>query len=181
MGGPSAMPSAANASLEQRLLRLEANDSIRRLKARYGAFADAKYTQDYQRQSEAALLEAAWQQALCFTPDATWHAGGNFGGDIQGRQDLHRWFSRAPWMWAAHFYGSPILEVIDERHATGQWRLWQLALKEGSGQLVMVTGVTDETYRRDEDGNWLHQSVRFKELQISTLEDGVASIASALA
>jgi len=172
--------SSTSLSMELRLLQLEASESIRRLKARYGAFADAKYTQDYQRQPEQTLQEAAWQQTLCFTEDATWYGGGNFGGDIQGRSALYQWFQRAPWAWAAHFYGSPTLEIVDEHQATGQWRLWQVAQKEDSGQIVMVVGTTEDTYRRDMDGNWLHHSIRFKELQILALPEGNTSIASAL-
>lgn len=167
--------------LHTRLARVEAVQAILNLKARYGALADQKYTQDYQRQPDEVLKRKAWEQAMCFAEDATWHAGASFGGDIQGRQALFAWFARAPWQWAAHFYGSPIIEVMDERRARAQWRLWQLALKEGSTQAVMVIGTTEETYSCDEDGNWLHQSMRFTELQTLLLKDGMTTIASALA
>jgi len=179
-----AFPSETNdppRALHDRLIRIEATQAIMNLKARYGAIADEKYTQDYQRQTEDVLKRKAWEQALCFAEDATWHAGASFGGDIKGRQALYQWFTRAPWQWAAHFYSSPIIEILDERCARAQWRLWQLALKEGTAQAVMVIGTTDETYSCDEGGNWLHQSMRFTELQTVLLKDGMTAISSALA
>lgn len=165
---------------ERRLQRLEAHEAIRHLKARYGALADAKYTQDYQRQPSETLRDIAWQQALCFTEDASWHAGDEFGGVIQGQTELYDWFCRAPWLWAMHFYSSPIIELVDDVNATAQWRLFQLALKNKKEEVVLLSAVTEESYCKTEDGDWLHHSVRFKELQLLSLKEDVAKIASAL-
>lgn len=168
-------------STEQRLLRLEAAEKIRQLKARYAALADAKYTQNYQRQPEKKLREIAWQQALCFSQDASWHAGDEFGGVIFGREKLHDWFCRAPWIWAMHFYSSPTIELLDESNATAQWRLFQIALKDEKEQAVLLCAGTNESYQRSKNGEWLHHSVQFTELQILNLEKNIATIASALA
>lgn len=165
---------------EQRLWRLEAQNEIRLLKARYAALADAKYTQDYQCQPIDRLYEVARQQALCFTEDAFWHAGDKFGGTFQGRELLFDWFSRAPWKWAIHYYVSPIIELVDEHNASAEWRLFQVAIQAKTAQVVLVSAVTEETYRYTEDG-WLHSSVRFKELQLLNLKEDVAAIVSALA
>jgi len=166
-------------SLEARLARLEAVEAIRAMKARYGGWADAKYTPDHRRQPEEKLREAAWQQALCFAEDAEWEAGPQFGGTIRGREALFEWFSRAPWLYAAHFYSSAHILIQDASHASGQWRLWQMALKE-SGEGVLLAGVTDETYSRLPDGSWVHQSMRFIDLQIMTLSGAALARAPGL-
>lgn len=168
------------ASVGARLARLEAVEAIRDMKARYGAWADAKYTPDHRRQPAGELREAARQQALCFAEDAEWHAGPQFGGTIRGRQALFEWFCRAPWTYAAHFYGSAQIQVHDASSASGQWRLWQMAITESDGEGVLLAGVTDETYRRLPDGAWVHQSVRFLDLQIMTLSGAALARAPGL-
>ncbi|MEZ2742201.1 nuclear transport factor 2 family protein [Paenalcaligenes hominis] len=165
---------------EQRLWRLEAQNEIRLLKARYAAWADAKYTQDHQRQPAEKLREVAWQQSVCFTEDACWYAGDEFGGTLQGRELLFDWFNRAPWNWAMHHYTSPIIELVDDHNAKADWRLFQVAIQEKTDQVVLLSAVTEETYRYTEEG-WLHSSVKFKELQLLNLKEDVATIVSALA
>lgn len=150
--------------LLERIERLEAVEAIHALKARYAALADAKYTADYQRQGAERMAEVAWEQARCFTADAVWY-GGEFGGDLRGHDQLHVWFQQSPWRWATHLYASPELQV-DGGHARATWRLWQLALREDSGEAVFLFGSTRETYRRGPDGQWLVASMAFDGVQL---------------
>jgi DNA-binding NtrC family response regulator len=63
------------ASLEQRLMRAEAVLEIMQLKALYGGFADAKYTDDHQKKPAAERDAIAMKQAECFTEDGVFDAG----------------------------------------------------------------------------------------------------------
>lgn len=151
-------------TLAQRLQRLEAIEAIHALKARYAALADAKYTHDHQRQPEERMAEVARQQAACFTDDAIWY-GGEFGGDLQGHDQLFAWFQQSPWCFATHLYASPIIEV-SATEARATWRLWQMALREDNGEAVLLFGTTRETYRRNDDGQWLIASMTFEDVHL---------------
>lgn len=164
---------------EQRLARLEAAEAIRRLKASYAAWADAKYTSDHQQQPPAKLAEAARAQAACFTRDAVWHAGEEFGGSRQGRAALEDWFNSAPWAYAIHFYDSPLITVHDASHAHAEWRLWQFAIRANTGEKVLLAGVTEEDYTV-EDGEWKVSSMRFLELQVVTLDNAMAQVVASI-
>jgi hypothetical protein len=117
-----------NDSLEERLSRLEGVDAIRELKARYARITDAKYTSDYCRVDDAAWAAAAQQQAACFTEDAQWYGGTQFGGVLSGRTVLAEWFTRSPWRFAMHYYVAPQIDVMGSDVAEGRWRLLQIGL-----------------------------------------------------
>lgn len=152
--------------LLQRLLRLEAIEAIRGLKAHYSALADAKYTGSYQRQPAARMRELAQQQAACFTEQAVWF-GGEFGGDRTGRTALAQWFESSPWCWAAHYYLSPQITIANDlTHASATWQLWQLALREDNGEAIFLTATTHETYARCNEQGWLIDSMRFTGLHV---------------
>ncbi|SPB18580.1 bile acid 7-alpha dehydratase [Caballeronia novacaledonica] len=154
------------ATLDARLAKLEAIDAIRTLKARYAALADAKYTNDYRRQPEDVMRDIARQQAACFTEDAVWIGGAGFGDDLTGRARLASWFERSPWRFAMHYYVSETLHVTDANHASGTWRLWQLALRDDDARAVLLGAVTEEKYARSDDGRWLISEMRFAQLHM---------------
>jgi SnoaL-like domain len=156
------------------LRRLEARAEILDLKARYAAHADAKYLPSHQRASSAAIERAARGQAECFTRDALWHASTEFGGDLSGREALFRFFCRAPWRFAMHFYVAPELTIEDDR-AVGRWRLLQIAIAEGSSAPMLLGGVTTEQYRREDD-RWLIAQMSFEQLHAVTLEAAVPEL-----
>lgn len=152
-------------ALQARVERLEAIEAIRALKARYTALADAKYTPDYARQPEAVMREVALQQASCFTLDAVWAGGAGFGSDLVGRERLHEWFQHSPWRFALHYYTSESISV-EGGFAQASWRLWQMALREDDGQAVLLSAVTEESYRREADEGWLISHMRFTQLHM---------------
>ncbi len=136
--------------------------AIQQLKARYAQFADSKYTRAGRRQLRAPLQRAARAQANCFTADAVWDGGKDFGRRLVGRAALFKLFSQGPWQFAMHYYVSPVIEVSAD-HATGCWRLWQVGIPARSREVVFLMATTQEEYRR-ERGEWLHSAVRFERI-----------------
>ncbi|AHG65222.1 nuclear transport factor 2 family protein [Advenella mimigardefordensis] len=159
--------------LQSRLARLEAVEAIRALKARYGALADAKYTPHYQRLESEALRQVAHEQAMCFTEDVVWAGGDGFGGDICGREQLTQWFMRSPWRFAMHYYTSAHIDVNDNQ-ASAAWRLWQLALREDDGDVIILGATTTERYRLEQDQQWRCCFMQFEQLHMCSL--GLASL-----
>jgi hypothetical protein len=182
---------AQDDTLEARVERLEAIESIRALKAHYGALADAKYSGDYRKLEGAALADIARQQAACFTEDAVWAGGNGFGGDLVGRAAIERWFLASPWRFAMHYYVSASLNVdVPRGEAQANWRLTQIALREGgnanadenadenaSAGAVWLGAVTTEHYRREASGQWRIHYMKFETLHMMTLADGPLPIA----
>lgn len=151
------------ATLEARLALLEARQAIADLKACYAQLADAKYTSAYQRVPPDEWRSLARQQAACFTEDAAWDGGPEFGGALIGREALAAWFARSPWRFALHYYVAPDLAFETPEKGAGTWRLWQLALPLDGAHPILLAGTTRESYRLT-PGGWLIASMRFEEI-----------------
>ena len=137
--------------------------AIHDLKARYAYYADHKYNgEQRRRQPQAQFDRAARAQAACFTRDAVWEGGRDFGKQLVGRPALFAFFRGGPWRFALHFYVAPIIEIDGDR-ARGWWRLWQLALPRDGGDAVFFAAATADEYRRERAG-WLHSAVRFEQM-----------------
>lgn len=145
--------------------------AILQLKARYAWFADSKYSIARKRQPRSSVDRAARAQANCFTVDAVWEGGKDFGARITGRTALFQFFRRSPWQFALHYYVAPIIEVHGDR-ARGWWRLWQVGIPRGKSEAVLLAAVTSEDYLRVR-GRWLHRVVRFEHFYFSRSADGV--------
>jgi hypothetical protein len=149
--------------------------AIQQLKARYAWFADSKYTAARGRQPRAALDRAARGQANCFTRDAIWDGGREFGRRLEGRHALFDFFREGPWRFALHYYVAPIIEVNGDR-ARGWWRLWQIGIPRKCRHAILFAAVTAEDYRRV-GGHWLHSAVRFQRAQfLRPAEGGVLEL-----
>src|SRR5260221_13486649 len=83
--------------------------AIQQLKARYAHFADSKYTQAGRRQTRAALNLAARAQANCFTADAVWDGGKDFGQRLVGRGGPVQVFSGGSGPVALAHYVFPVI------------------------------------------------------------------------
>ncbi len=153
------------------LERLAATVEIQQLKARYAEHADAKYGPDFTPAALDLLQAAALAQADCFTEDARWAGGADFGGDIVGRNALARFFAAPPCNHATHLYASPVIEVDGDR-ARARWRLWQVGVPAGEQEAVLVLAHTEEEYRRTAAG-WLHDRVRFVRMDRARAADGL--------
>ena len=146
-------------SLERRLAQLEARAEIAELMQLYAAAADRKYTAGRTKQSPAVVRAAARMQASCFTQDAEWH-GGRFGGTLHGRMAIEDFFAESPWLFTAHHYGSPSFSFHDAGHEAGahldgadvRWRLLEVGIREGDGQVILLTGSVRQTCRRTGEG-----------------------------
>lgn len=165
---------------ERRLARLEGVEAIRALKARYAGLADAKYTSQYQRLEGEALARVAREQAECFTEGAVWAGGDSFGGDLRGREQLTQWFMCSPWRFAMHYYTSACIDVNDDQ-ASAVWRLWQLALREDSGDAIVLAANTRERYRREDDAQWRCSFMQFEQMHVCSLGLAPPALAHSLA
>lgn len=166
-------------TLADRVARLEAFEAMRTLKERYAQIADAKYTSAHQRVDGEAWVRTANEQAACFTVDARWFGGSEFGGVIEGRDALAQWFTRSPWRFAMHYYVSPHLTLTADDEGEGRWRLWQIGLPLDESPPVLLFATTREAYRRV-DGRWLISTMQFKEIQQLSLADAPAILACTL-
>lgn len=153
--------------------------AIHDLKARYAYFADHKYDGVHRRrQTPSQIDRAARAQAACFTHDAVWEGGRDFGKRLVGRAALFAFFRGGPWRFATHFYVAPIIEIDGDR-ARGWWRLWQLAVPRGRTDSVFFAALTADEYRRESTG-WLHSAVRFEQTHFIRPANGALRILSTL-
>ena len=153
--------------IEARLAALEAIRDIQKLRQDYASAADEKYHVDRRRMDKADLDSAARRQADCFTADAIWR-GGQFGGDIIGRDALFAFFRQSPWRLTFHQYSSVSIDI--EGHvAKGVWRLIEIGVRETDGATMLLTGRTVESYRKDDGAPWLIESFAFERLHAITL------------
>lgn len=169
-----------NKTFEERIARLEAIEAIQALKAHYARLADAKYTSAHRRVDEAAWAATAAAQAACFTDDAQWFGGSQFGGTITGRAELAEWFTRSPWRFAMHYYVAPQLTILSQDTAEGRWRLWQVGMPLDDSPPLLLAATTYESYRRTGDA-WLVSGMRFEEIQQLLLADAPAELTCTLA
>jgi hypothetical protein len=135
----------AQATLEERLARLEAIEAIRHLKARYCAYCDDHYDPD----GIAGL----------FTEDGIWD-GGLFGRHV-GRAAIRGFFQSvsSEITFAAHLVMNPIIDITGPGQATGKWRLIMPAtvrLDDGSSEARWLVNSYDERYVTV-DGVWKFQ------------------------
>ena len=132
------------ATLEQRLARLEAIQEITLLKARYCAYCDDQYDPD----GIAGL----------FTEDGIWD-GELFGRHV-GRDAIRSFFRRASSeiTFAAHLVMNPIIDITGPGQATGKWRLIMPATVrvDGRSEARWLVNGYDERYVID-DGVWRFQ------------------------
>jgi hypothetical protein len=144
-------------ALEARLARLEAEEEIRRLKARYGALVDARYGRDGPRPREEIEPLAAGIAEL-FTEDAVWDGGAGLGL-CRGRAAIRERFLEPTLRFSWHYFVKPRIEVQGES-ARGTWDLLA-PFTTRDGVASWMAGVEDDEYRRV-DGRWLHASMRLR-------------------
>jgi len=157
------------AALEARLQTAEDVQAIHRLKARYGALADARY--EGGRPAPAARLrELGEQLAALFSEDGVWDGGPRLGRCV-GRDAIAERLATPTLAFAWHFFVKPEITVEgDEAH--GRWDV--LAPCTGTdGRAYWMSGVEDDRYRRV-DGVWLHTHMRLSVVFLCPYEQGWA-------
>lgn len=158
--------SAAAASIDARLARLEAQAEIGALMQRYADAADAKHIALRRRAADAELRAAAAAQAACFTDDAEW-SGGGFGGDLHGRAALETFFAATPWRFTAHHY-APARIAPEGNEAGAEWRLLELGIRDSDGRVLLLDGRVRQRLRRT-DAGWRIAAMAFTRLHAIVL------------
>jgi hypothetical protein len=148
-------------ALAIRLEALEARAAIEALMQRYAAAADRKYTALRQKQPADIVSAAAREQAECFTVDGHW-AGGGFGGNLRGREAIAGFFSTSPWLFTAHHYGAPAMEIQGDA-ASVRWRLLEIGIREQDGKVLLLTGTVRQHCRLTTEG-WRIADMAFESL-----------------
>jgi SnoaL-like domain len=137
--------------------RLIAVEEIKKLKARYFRFIDTKDVQ--------AFLDQ-------FTEDVHWHLldlDGSTAVEVHSRDEMRTWLGT---MADAHSAGMsvhlgcvPEIEVLDDRTATGIWKMVDHVLLPGLYDFTGY-GYYYEEYRKCDDGVWRIRDVRLERLHI---------------
>ncbi|MFB9947972.1 nuclear transport factor 2 family protein [Rhizobium puerariae] len=154
--------------LEARIEKLEARADMDALMQRYAAAADRKYTALGQKQPPEAVAAAARDQAECFTVDGRW-SGGGFGGDLQGRAAIAGFFETSPWLFTAHHYGAPSMDIAGDG-AQVRWRLLEIGIREQDGKVLLLTGAVSQHCRRTGEG-WRIAQMAFESLHAICLAE----------
>ena len=156
-------------ALEARLARVEAEQEIQRLKARYGALVDARYDREGPR-PRAELEPLARQIAELFTRDAVWDGGAGLGL-CRGRDAIRERFLEPTLRFSWHYFVKPRIEVEGER-ARGSWDLLAPCTTR-DGVASWLAGVEEDEYARVE-GRWLHSSMKLRVVFFAPHERGWA-------
>jgi len=156
-------------ALEARLARVEAEQEIQRLKARYGALVDARYDREGPK-PRAELEPLARQIAELFTQDAVWDGGAGLGL-CRGRAAIRERFLEPTLSFSWHYFVKPRIEVEGER-ARGSWDLLAPCTTR-DGVASWMAGVEEDEYARVE-GRWLHSSMKLRVVFFAPHERGWA-------
>jgi hypothetical protein len=143
------------AELETRLRRVEDQDAIQRLKARYGQLVDARYTRRGPR-PRPEIEEIAQRISLLFSEDAVWDGGPGLGL-CEGREAIRQRFLEPTLLFSWHFFLKPCIEV-DGDTAQGTWDVLS-PCTAADGTPMWMAGVEEDAYVR-RDGAWLHQRMK---------------------
>jgi len=154
-------------ALEARVARLEAEEEIRRLKARYGALVDARYGRDGPR-PRAEIEPIASEIAGLFTADAVWDGGAGLGL-CRGRDAIRERFLEPTLRFSWHYFVKPAIEVTGER-ARGTWDLLAPCTTR-DGVASWMAGVEEDEYARV-DGEWLHTRMKLTSVFLAPHETG---------
>ena len=141
--------------LEARLEEVEAVQAIHRLKARYGAVTDQRYTGDGILPREE-LEPIAREIANLFTEDGIWDGGKQLGRCV-GRDAIYQRFLEPTLHFAWHFFVKPRVQV-DGEVAHGVWDIFAPCTGK-DGQPYWMTGVEHDRYQRVA-GVWLHSYMK---------------------
>ena len=144
-------------SIERRLRIAEATSAIVRRKSLYAEYADAKYTDAFEKKPEAERDEVAWKQARCFTEDGEFSAGAF--GDVSGRQALFENFRAKPFLFAVHMFTNPVIDIdASAETGTGRWLHHLMVKQDDTQRCLHGIGYTYDRYRCVA-GTWLFARV----------------------
>jgi hypothetical protein len=138
------------ASLEKRVRRLEAIESIKEVIARYTEGAD--------KRNDPAIM------GPLFAENATWEAAGF--GRYEGRETIAKSLAdiaREQIVWSVHFMVLPSVSIgTDERTASCTWYLWELAKVSVNGAAARDTwlAIKYTSALIASDSGWMFESLK---------------------
>jgi hypothetical protein len=156
-------------ALEARLARVEAEQEIARLKARYGALVDARYDRGGPK-PRAQVEPLAQQIAELFTEDAVWDGGPGLGL-CRGRAEIRERFLEPTLRFSWHYFVKPRIEVAGDR-ARATWDLLAPCTTR-EGVASWMAGVEDDEYELVH-GRWLHSAMKLRVVFFAPHERGWA-------
>lgn len=145
--------------LENRLRAVEDRLAILDLKWLYADNADLKYTDDHRRKPQAEIDVHAWRQAECFSEDAVWDGGVQFGVQ-NGRQAIYENLRSGGWAFAVHYF-TPLQITLRGDEGEGRWSIWQAGTLAKGDRAVFLSGLTEDRYARTSAG-WKISYMAFK-------------------
>lgn len=148
-------------TLEQRIARIEATESVRRLIGLYALAGD--------RKNDRTMFSEI------FTEDAVWSCEGF--GRFEGKAailDALSDIAASRILWSLHFPASPLITVDDAfGSATAFWWLWELATtRDASGDHSSFMGGTYEAECVRRDDAWMFRKVVLSLQTITPFRDG---------
>lgn len=151
-------------SLEQRLLRLEAIEDIRQLKARYFHACDNKQPDMVRECFAAGKIELRYGRI----------------GSFDDREQMLAVFTELacqPHIVEMHHGQNPRIEVRDANNATGVWGLYYHLIDTRRQTVTQLAGFYDDAYIRG-DGQWriARSSYEVTSTQIFDLSEGLARV-----
>ena len=155
------------ATLEARLAEVEDVQAIHRLKARYGAVTDRRYTGSGLVPRDE-LEPHAREISNIFTETAIWDGGAELG-KIEGRERIYEHFLKSQLHFAWHFFVKPQIQV-DGDVAHGSWDIFAPCTAR-NGKPYWMTGVEHDRYQRVE-GRWLHSYMKLEMVFMAPLDRG---------
>ena len=158
--------------LESRLRVVEDIEAIRRLKARYGQLADARYDHDGRTGVKPMheLEPIARELASLFSEDAVWD-GGKSLGLCTGREAIYQRMLEPTLSFSWHYFVKPQIQVEGDRaHAT-----WDIlaACTTTKNKACWMAGLENDEYVRV-DGDWLHSRMSLEVAFMAPYELGWA-------
>jgi hypothetical protein len=149
-------------TLESRVARLEAIESIKQLKARYLDACDRKQPD---------------RVRSCFTDGEVVIDYDRVGvlGSADELEDLFRRYGCEDHVVEMHHAQNPQITLHDETFATGRWGLYYHLIDTRAQAVTQLGGFYEDEYRR-QDGDWKISATRFRvtSTQIFDLSEGLA-------
>jgi len=155
--------------LEARLRRVEDEQAIGRMKARYAKLVDARYSLRGPKPREA-LEPIAREIAALFSEDAVWDGGPGLGV-CRGREAIYQRFLEPTLRFSWHYFLKPALEVTGDT-ARGSWDILA-PCTTAAGRAMWMAGVEIDEYAREAD-RWLHTSMRLELVFLAPYDRGWA-------
>ena len=155
---------AANASLEERLARLEAIEAIKQLKSRYFHACDNKQPDEVRE---------------CFAPGSIDLRYGRIG-NFDNREKMLAVFTELacqPHIVEMHHGQNPRIEVHDSDNASGVWGLYYYMIDTRRQLVTQLAGFYDDAYTRQDD-QWriVRSWYEVSSTQIFDLTEGLARV-----